>query len=61
MTDRLDTARRRDIAGVIDAYGRGDAPLAVPMALLRHHAKGEDIGYLQAQTYFEPFPPELSR
>ncbi|WP_018655610.1 YbgA family protein [Actinomadura flavalba] len=60
MSRRLDDVRRRDVADVIDAYGRGDVPLDVPMTLLRHHARGEDITYLDAQTYFEPYPPALN-
>ncbi|WP_019634744.1 YbgA family protein [Actinomadura atramentaria] len=60
MSRRLDDARRRDVAEVIAAYGRGDVPLQVPLTLLRHHARGEDIAYLDAQTYFEPYPRELA-
>ncbi|MQY03633.1 YbgA family protein [Actinomadura macrotermitis] len=60
MSRVLDDARRHDITGVIEAYGRGEVPLEVPMALLRHHARGEDIAYLDAQTYFEPFPAALA-
>ncbi|MFC9972570.1 YbgA family protein [Spirillospora sp. NPDC127200] len=60
MARHLDEARRLDITGVIDAYGRGEVDLEVPMTLLRHHARGEDIAYLDAQTYFEPFPAELA-
>ncbi|MBW8481366.1 YbgA family protein [Actinomadura parmotrematis] len=59
MSRVLDEARRRDITETIDSYGRGEVPLEVPLALLRHHARGEDIAYLDAQTYFEPFPREL--
>ncbi|MEU5884909.1 DUF523 and DUF1722 domain-containing protein [Spirillospora sp. NPDC047279] len=59
MSERLDDARRHDITGIIDAYARGEVPLQVPMTLLRHHARGEDIAYLQAQTYFQPYPADL--
>jgi uncharacterized protein YbgA (DUF1722 family) len=59
FSGKLDDTRRRDVAGVIDAYQRGEVPLAVPMALVRHHVEAEGIGYLSTQTYFEPFPAGL--
>ncbi|MFC4905753.1 YbgA family protein [Actinomadura gamaensis] len=59
MSERLDDARRRDITGSIDAYGRGEVPLDIPMTLLRHHALGENMEYLKQQTYFEPYPTDL--
>ncbi|MGK5553112.1 YbgA family protein [Actinomadura kijaniata] len=59
MSRHLDDARRRDLTQVIDSYGRGEVPLDVPMTLLRHHARGEDITYLDAQTYFDPYPAGL--
>jgi uncharacterized protein YbbK (DUF523 family)/uncharacterized protein YbgA (DUF1722 family) len=60
MSERLDDARRHDIVGVIDAFARAEVSREVPMTLLRHHARGEDNAYLQAQTYFEPFPAALA-
>ncbi|MFD0683169.1 YbgA family protein [Actinomadura fibrosa] len=60
MRRRLDDARRHDVTEVIEAYGRGEVELAVPMAVLRHDATGEGIGYLRSQTYFEPYPRELA-
>jgi uncharacterized protein YbgA (DUF1722 family)/uncharacterized protein YbbK (DUF523 family) len=55
----LDDTRRRDISAVIEALRRGEVPLSVPIALLRHHAAGAMIAYLEEQTYFEPFPADL--
>jgi uncharacterized protein YbgA (DUF1722 family)/uncharacterized protein YbbK (DUF523 family) len=60
MSGNLDDARRRDIAEVIDAFGRGVLPLSVPIALLGHDARGTANGYLQEQTYLEPFPIDLA-
>jgi len=60
MSERLDDARRHDIVAVIEAFARGEVPREVPMTLLRHHARGEDNAYLQAQTYFEPFPKQIA-
>jgi uncharacterized protein YbgA (DUF1722 family) len=33
--------------------------LSVPLALLRHHARGAAATYVAEQTYFEPYPEEL--
>ena len=59
ISDVLDDARRRDICAVFEGYRRGQVPLSIPIALLRHHAAGETIAYLGQQTYFEPFPADL--
>ncbi|SEG42172.1 Uncharacterized conserved protein YbgA, DUF1722 family [Thermomonospora echinospora] len=59
MSERLDDARRHDIVTAIEEYRQGTVPLGVPMALLRHHARGEGCAYLLAQTYFEPYPRGL--
>jgi uncharacterized protein YbgA (DUF1722 family)/uncharacterized protein YbbK (DUF523 family) len=59
LSGRLDGTRRHDIVGAIDSYRRGEAPLSVPIALLRHHAEGEGHDYLARQTYLDPFPADL--
>jgi len=55
----LDATRRHDMLTRIDAYRRGEVPLSVPVALIRHHAAGCGTGYLQDQTYLDPFPAAL--
>jgi uncharacterized protein YbgA (DUF1722 family)/uncharacterized protein YbbK (DUF523 family) len=59
LSERLDPARRHDIVAAIETYHRGQAPLSVPVALLRHHAEAEEHGYLAQQTYLDPFPADL--
>ncbi|MFG2088938.1 MULTISPECIES: DUF1722 domain-containing protein [unclassified Spirillospora] len=59
MSEHLDPARRHDIVAAIESYRRGEAPLSVPIALLRHHAEAEHLDYLSQQTYLNPFPPDL--
>jgi uncharacterized protein YbgA (DUF1722 family)/uncharacterized protein YbbK (DUF523 family) len=59
VSDHLDDTRRHDILTTIDAYRRGEVPLSVPVALLRHQARGCGTGYLEAQTYLDPFPAAL--
>jgi uncharacterized protein YbgA (DUF1722 family) len=60
MSANLDDARRHDLAEVIEDFGRGLLPLSVPIALLRHDARGTANDYLQDQTYLAPFPAELA-
>ncbi|MFI9560234.1 DUF1722 domain-containing protein [Nonomuraea endophytica] len=55
----LDKARRDDLLAVIDSYKAGLVPLSVPATLLRHHACGENAGYVRDQTYFSPYPDAL--
>ncbi|GAA3121065.1 DUF523 and DUF1722 domain-containing protein [Streptosporangium carneum] len=59
MSDSLDAARRADLGEVIASYRAGQVALSVPATLLRHHARGEDAGYVRDQTYFSPYPQEL--
>ncbi|GAA2454149.1 hypothetical protein GCM10010191_86240 [Actinomadura vinacea] len=59
LSDRLDRARRHDIVEAIEAFRVGEAPLGVPIALLRRHAVGEELEYLARQTYLDPFPADL--
>ncbi|MEU5987935.1 DUF523 and DUF1722 domain-containing protein [Spirillospora sp. NPDC047418] len=59
LSAHLDPTRRRDILLAIETYQRGEAPLSVPIALLRHHAEGEHLAYLAQQTYLDPYPADL--
>jgi uncharacterized protein YbgA (DUF1722 family) len=56
----LDPATRDEILARIDEYRRELVPLAVPVALVRHHARRLGIAYLTAQAYLEPSPPEIA-
>ncbi|MFB4279677.1 YbgA family protein [Nonomuraea sp. MTCD27] len=60
ISDGLDPVRRADLAEVIASYGARRVALSVPLALLRHHARGEAATYVREQTYFSPYPDELS-
>jgi uncharacterized protein YbgA (DUF1722 family)/uncharacterized protein YbbK (DUF523 family) len=55
----LSAGSRAELAGSIDDYRRGLVPLAVPITLLRHHARQHGVSYLTGQTYLEPHPKEL--
>ena len=56
---RLDERDRRELAGLVDDYGRGLLPLIVPITLIRHHVTREGIAYLDGQVYLDPHPKEL--
>jgi uncharacterized protein YbgA (DUF1722 family) len=56
---RLDDADRREVAQLIEDYGRGLLPLVVPITLVRHHVARLRIDYLAGQVYLEPHPKEL--
>jgi uncharacterized protein YbgA (DUF1722 family)/uncharacterized protein YbbK (DUF523 family) len=59
VSDVLDDTRRRDLGDRIEAYRCGDTPVSVPIALLAHHARSEDLRWLAEQTYLAPYPAAL--
>ena len=60
----LPGAERRAILAVIEDYRRGWAPLAAPLALLRHSLRhslgGAAHPWAEAQVYLQPHPKELA-
>jgi uncharacterized protein YbgA (DUF1722 family)/uncharacterized protein YbbK (DUF523 family) len=59
VSDPLDPEDREELRDTIDRYRQGLLPLIVPVTLLRHHVRKQDIGYLKDQVYLEPHPYEL--
>jgi len=59
LKKKLDSASRQELAALIDDYRRGELPLIVPVTLIRHHTRANQIDYLEGQTYLEPHPKEL--
>jgi uncharacterized protein YbgA (DUF1722 family)/uncharacterized protein YbbK (DUF523 family) len=55
----LSAAAGRDVAAAIVDYQRGLTPLVVPLRLLEHYARLNDVRYLCNQTYLNPYPHEL--
>ncbi|SIO91319.1 DUF523 and DUF1722 domain-containing protein [Nocardiopsis sp. JB363] len=55
----LDDTRRHDLLDGIEDYRRGDAPLSLPVALLRHHCTAEGVTWACEQTYLRPYPETL--
>lgn len=55
----LPSESRKELAELIHDYRSGLIPLVVPMMLLRHHARAQNVAYLNGQTFLEPHPKEL--
>jgi uncharacterized protein YbgA (DUF1722 family) len=59
VSDGLDRGDREELTRTIDDYRRGLLPLIVPVTLLRHHVRRQEVAYLLDQVYLEPHPYEL--
>jgi uncharacterized protein YbgA (DUF1722 family) len=55
----LDASSRAELVATIDDYRRGMVPLIVPITLLRHHVRTQEVSYLAGQVYLDPHPKEL--
>ena len=59
LKDQLTTNIRSDILGIIEDYRQGLIPLVVPVTLLEHHVRINDVAYIRNQVYLHPHPKEL--
>jgi uncharacterized protein YbgA (DUF1722 family)/uncharacterized protein YbbK (DUF523 family) len=59
VSDPLDAEDRAELAATVERYRLGLVPLIVPLTLLRHHVRRQQVAYLQEQVYLEPHPHEL--
>jgi uncharacterized protein YbgA (DUF1722 family) len=59
LDSKLDAASRRKLAKCIEEYRTGLVPLVVPVTLIAHHVRVNDVTYLAGQTYLSPHPGEL--
>jgi len=57
--NRIAGSARAELHESIADYRHGFVPRSVPMALLRHHAREQQIVYLSEQSYFQPYPKAL--
>jgi uncharacterized protein YbbK (DUF523 family)/uncharacterized protein YbgA (DUF1722 family) len=55
----LDAGDLEELATTIDDLGRGQAPLLVPLTLIRHHVRRHGLDHLARQSYLAPHPTEL--
>jgi uncharacterized protein YbgA (DUF1722 family)/uncharacterized protein YbbK (DUF523 family) len=59
FSDDLDDGARHELLSLIEDYRNERVPLAVPLALTRHHVHALEVRYLRHQTYLQPYPSEL--
>lgn len=59
VSDALDASDRAELADTIERYRRGLVPLIVPLTLVRHHVRRQEVAYLRDQVYLDPHPHEL--
>lgn len=55
----LDPGSKAELLESIEEYRRQLVPLIVPVTLIRHHVRVNDVEYLKGQIYLEPHPREL--
>jgi len=56
LRDHLHAADRCELRDAIERYGRGDAPFAEPLRLLRHHRRRNGSDWLGRQRYLDAGP-----
>jgi uncharacterized protein YbgA (DUF1722 family)/uncharacterized protein YbbK (DUF523 family) len=59
LKKEIDRVSRTELMETIGDYRRGLVPLIVPVTLLKHHVRLQDVEYLAAQSYLSPHPAEL--
>ena len=59
VSGALDREDRAELAETIERYRLGLVPLVVPLTLIRHHVRRQEVEYLRDQVYLEPHPHEL--
>ncbi|QVJ01821.1 DUF1722 domain-containing protein [Nocardiopsis eucommiae] len=59
ISPMLNDSRRHDLLAGIEEYREGQAPLSLPVALLRHHCAAEAVTWANEQTYLRPYPEAL--
>jgi uncharacterized protein YbgA (DUF1722 family) len=58
--DALSSREKRFFLDLIDRFRRGRVPLSAVLTVLREWLARVDVPYLEAQTFFEPFPEALA-
>lgn len=59
LKGELDAEDRAELVALIDQYRTGIVPLAVPLALLKHHFRRHPDPYVAGQAYLDPHPQAL--
>jgi uncharacterized protein YbgA (DUF1722 family)/uncharacterized protein YbbK (DUF523 family) len=56
----IDAGDRRELLDSIEQHRHGQVPLVVPVTLIRHHVRRNNVAYLRDQSYLDPHPRELA-
>lgn len=56
---RMPDAQRRRLAALIEEYRLGQAPLALPITMLRQHCQDNHDAYISSQVLMSPYSCEL--
>jgi uncharacterized protein YbgA (DUF1722 family) len=59
LREHLGPGEEENIREVIDEYAKELGPLVVPLTLVRHYVRIDDIPYIRDQIYLNPHPKEL--
>ncbi len=60
FSKKVEASERAEIVTHLEDFRQGLVPLAVPLALLRHHVRRFKLDYIASQSYLSPHPKELS-
>ena len=61
LKKKLPAPDKQELLEIIDSFRSGQLPLIVPITLLRHHLRREQIHeWVHQQTYLDPYPEELA-
>ena len=60
FSDQLTNREKRFFLNSLEEYRREQAPLSVPLNLIESYIERFDCEYLEQQTFFQPFPKQLT-
>lgn len=60
FSDELTKKEKTYFLNILEEYRRGQAPLSVPVSLIYSHILRFENEYLKDQTFFAPYPKELT-
>lgn len=61
FSDQLSAVEKAQFLDTLESYRAGRAPLSAPQTVIGSWIARFDVPYLQQQSYFAPYPPELVR
>lgn len=61
LSKKIDRQDKQELLNHIMSYRKAEAPLIMPLTLLKHHFLKHPNEYIEKQRYLSPFPMELRR